>query len=105
MRDDSYGDGSAATEEIVCEPCGEMKARTWRSPINPTSVEVAEHDLTHCPYRTWCAICVAAMGREDPHPRRDLKKESELLIIGMDYDKYREEEGVATQITAIYHED
>ena len=76
MRDASYSDGSAAAEEIVCEPCGEMKARTWRSPIKPTSAEVAEHDLTHCPYRNWCDICVKAMGREDPHPRKDPKMES-----------------------------
>ena len=41
------------------------------SPKRPTGEEVERHDATHCPYRSWCAACVAASAKEDPHPRKD----------------------------------
>ena len=52
----------------------------------PTEKEVQEHDLTHCPYRSWCPVCVEAAGREDQHRRRKEKvDEGEVPTIGMDY--------------------
>ena len=51
-------------EEILCEPCGEVKANTWRSPVKQMQAEVDDHNLTRCPYRSWCDVCVEAMGRE-----------------------------------------
>ena len=53
-------EGSAEAHEAKIKP----------SPEKPTKEEVASHDATHCPYRSWCAVCVAASAREDPHPRR-----------------------------------
>ena len=40
------------------------------SPILPSPKEVDEHYATHCPYRTWCPVCVKASGHEAPHKRR-----------------------------------
>jgi len=92
-------------EEITCEPCGEVKANTWADPVKPTKAEVRAHNLTHCPYRSWCSVCVEAMGREDPHVRKGPPEESELPIVGMDYDKYGEEESVSDQVTTIVVKD
>ena len=56
---DAAEDGEDLFEEdIICEPCGEVKARTWTNPVKPSAEEVAEHELTHCPYRSWCDVCV-----------------------------------------------
>lgn len=41
--------------------------RPTRQPIESIDMEVEEHSLTHCPYRSWCKICVEAQGKEDPH--------------------------------------
>eukprot|EP00971_Amphidinium_carterae_P283385 5625998-Amphidinium_carterae.1 len=41
-----------------------------RVPRAPTAEEVRVHRLTHCPFRTWCPVCVAARGRDPPHRRR-----------------------------------
>ena len=44
-------------------------ARIKPSPVLPTAEEVARHDATHCPFRSWCTTCVAVSAKEDPHPR------------------------------------
>ena len=57
-------------------------------PHLPSAKEVEEHYVRgHIPHRSWCPICEAAMGREDPH-RRDAKDEdgeSKMPTVGFDY--------------------
>ena len=62
-------------------------ARIKSSPERPTADEVERRDATHCPYGSWCSVCVAASAKEDPHPRKD-KKDTEmgLPVIDFDYD-------------------
>ena len=36
-------------------------------PHLPTPKEREEHNITHCPYRSWCSVYVQAAGREDAH--------------------------------------
>ena len=45
-------------------------AKIRPSPTLPSPKEVAEHDATHCPYRSWCPVCVSASGHEAPHCKR-----------------------------------
>ena len=63
-----------------------------KSPMLPSSEDVDKHDATHFPYRDWCKICVAAMGREDAHRRhRDTKdEETGLPTVSMDYELLEE---------------
>ena len=44
-------------------------ATTLRSPTTPSPQEVAQHNLTHMPYRSWCPICVQSKGRSGQHRR------------------------------------
>ena len=46
------------------------KAKVKPSPEKPTKEEVDSHDATHCPYRSRCAVCVAASATEDPHQKK-----------------------------------
>ena len=74
-------EGSAEAHEAKIKP----------SPEKPTKEEVASHDATHCPYRSWCAVCVAASAREDPHPRKGrCATEDGLPVIQADYDLLEE---------------
>ena len=52
-------------------------ARVKNSPERPTAEEVERPDATHCPYRSWCAVCVAASAKEDLHPRKG-REETEM---------------------------
>ena len=67
------------------------EARIKPSPEKPTKEEVARHDATHCPYRSWCAVCVAASAREDPHTRQGkCDTEEGLPVVQADYDLFEE---------------
>jgi hypothetical protein len=43
--------------------------RAARDPGQPTHAERALHELTHLPFRPWCADCVAGKAADDPHRR------------------------------------
>ena len=89
QNEDNVEDEHAEFDEddFECAPCeagGTVEPK--RHPGNPTNDEIEEHNLTHCPYRSWCPICVEAHGREDPHYRNT--KEDILNgapVISMDY--------------------
>ena len=36
----------------------------------PTEKEVNEHNLTHLPFRTWCAHCIRGKAKNPPHKRQ-----------------------------------
>ena len=62
------------------------------SPILPSPKEVDEHYATHCPYRTWCPVCVKASGHEAPHKRRlERDEETGFPVISMDYEALEDE--------------
>ena len=59
--------------------------RTKKAPELPNQAEVAAHETVHCPYRSWCGVCVAASGKEDAHPRSaSLDVETGLLVLSLD---------------------
>ena len=66
-----YGmDTENIDEDWDTEPAEAHEARVKSSPARPSADEVARHDVTHVPYRSWCPICIAASAREDRHPRQ-----------------------------------
>eukprot|EP00971_Amphidinium_carterae_P144439 2862311-Amphidinium_carterae.9 len=38
--------------------------RQLRQPYQPSTIDMAEHRLTHMPYRSWCPICVKVKGNQ-----------------------------------------
>ena len=65
---------------------------TRRSPKEPTKEEIAAHNLTHTPYRSWCPECVRARGRANPHFKQD-KEEKGVPGIHIDYLFMRDKPG------------
>ena len=47
------------------------RARAALRPEQPSPDERAAHDLTHCPYWSWCRACVLGRGRKRYHHRID----------------------------------
>ena len=58
------------------------------APHLPHPAEVEQHNVTHCPYRSWCRVCVEAAGREDAHRAGTRDEEGDNIVptIGFDYD-------------------
>ena len=53
-----------------------------------SEIEVAQHGLTHLPFRSWCRHCIRATGKESPHhessPGGVSKLATDLVFMGKD---------------------
>ena len=56
-----------------------------REPIKPSKKEVAEHMMSHMPYRSWCPYCVKGRGLNDPHKKQKSDERSAIPVISADY--------------------
>ena len=64
----------------ACQPC------VASSPYAPTRQERAEHNVTHCPYRSWCSHCLAGKAKSSPHYiDKNKDTESRVPIVAVDY--------------------
>ena len=68
------------------------KAKALRQPYQPTPEEIAEHELTHIPFRDWCVHCMKGRGQSNQHRCQkgnkdieDEKKVGALTTFSMDY--------------------
>ena len=65
---DAARDTAVSRDEYRCTPCGEAeKVRPIRAPGQPSQKEIDDHELTHCPYRSWCDHCVRGQAKDSPH--------------------------------------
>ena len=72
---------------VAEEPAPEDPAvRPLRDPGQPTERGRRQHELTHLPFRPWCADCVAGAAADNPHRRHGPRADDEGLIkISVDY--------------------
>ena len=78
-----------------------QQAAGIRDPGAPTLREIAEHELTHLPHRSWCHACVAGRSRDRPHKRLDGRDPSAIPCVVFDYGFFGglgDEEAQAVQI-------
>ena len=90
-------------DDFQCAPCeagGVTEPR--RHPGNPTREEVDEHELSHCPFRSWCPIFVEAQGKEDLH-YKGTKDEiaNESPVVSMEYKEISEYDGSRVKVTMV----
>ena len=79
--------------DITCDPEvaveGEsseaQRAQVVKDPGTPTPKEIAEHEITHLPHRSWCAACVAGRSRDRPHKRLHNREHGSVPTIVFDY--------------------
>ena len=73
IDDDGERAGGARAEPRADEPGDEPpppRPREVRpSLIRPGAEIVPLHNMTHCPYQSWCEVCVASKGRSDHYHR------------------------------------
>ncbi|CAE7551092.1 unnamed protein product [Symbiodinium sp. CCMP2592] len=91
-----FGNGEPRQAEPAsgsAQPGGEeaQRAKPLRAPPVPTPQMVAEHEVTHIPYRSWCPACVAGRGRAYSHHHEG--RDSTVPVVSADY-LYFSEKGV-----------
>ena len=67
--------------EVTCEA---RTPKIARQPDEPTAEERRKHNVTHCPYRSWCRACVLGRGKDRYHGRIDSRTDN-VPRIAMDY--------------------
>ena len=60
-------------------------ARGRKDPGQPTLEEKRIHEITHLPYRSWCADCVAGRGTGFAHTSQETLGDDIVPTVGMDY--------------------
>ena len=77
------GEQALAGEEEGREPQedGEVEegqpAKPLRQPQLPSKRIIEEHELTHCPYRSWCIHCIKSRGQAAGHYSKEAEEEEE----------------------------
>ena len=56
-----------------------------RTPYTPTASELADHRISHLPFRNWCPECVEAFGREAPHKSTTGTRATWVPVVSCDY--------------------
>ena len=81
LEDDAAADSDSGEESAE----ESRKPKQLRETTEPTVREVCEHNLTHIPYRTWCAHCVRGKAKIPPtqKTKRNRRKESTNSISGL----------------------
>ena len=74
-------------EEHAAEPAradGEETAATaMRQPVLPTQT-IADHEVAHLPFRSWCPFCVRGRGQSQGHFKVD-RGDEQIPLISVDY--------------------
>ena len=77
IKDDSEDHGEEALES--------KKHKKDPRLYEPTAREVAEHNISHIPFRSWCQDCIMGQAVSDPHYKVDDDNVEEIPIISVDY--------------------
>ena len=87
-----------ASDLRVVESEEASKSVGLRVENKPTPEEVANHELTHLPFRSWCKHCVFGRAKADFHKRVEREK-NEVPKISWEYMYMRENhEGVRPEV-------
>jgi hypothetical protein len=78
------GEEGQAVEEVQEEEEEALPQKPENSPGQPTSSQVAQHELTHLNYRAWCPDCVEAFAREKSHRMADPSGRT-IPLVSIDY--------------------
>ena len=54
------------------------------APVRPPPAEVAEHEITHMPYRSWCDACARGRGLGEQRGRH-VGRAHDIPRVGVDY--------------------
>ena len=92
VADDGERAGGAETtvepraDELGDDPPPPRPREVRPSPMRPGAETVRQQNLTHCPYQSWCEVCVASKGKSDLHHREaPQSKDGDVARAQMDF--------------------
>ena len=102
MSEDVAAGDPGAEEVIHAEEAETQAPRVPRAPRTPSQQEIDDHEVTHCPFRSWCEHCVRGQAKDDPHCAVSAEyADSSVVRVSMDYCFFTED----AKATETDHED
>ena len=99
----SGGDGADQEDEhdedVICGQFDKPLVKVATDPRVPTQGEIDEHCVTHLPHRSWCEVCIKALGRENAHVSQ--KENGAKPTIAMDFKEFGEAEESEDKVKTI----
>ena len=71
----------------------------------PTEAEIAQHQLTHEPYKPWCKVCVAHRARQNKHPSIAEHESSAASVVSFDFGFLSRTDGDRNKLTVLFVHD
>ena len=95
--------GLAAAGDAAEDAADEARRLTMRrAPVELTTQEIAERNLTHIPFRSWRPCCVAAKAKQWPHRKSTVKEDAEEIVPSIHADhRFMRDDEVAENVTVI----
>ena len=110
---ESIGDAPVLAEESLQVPHSEdlididedtvtQPAKPFPEPKIPTAAEIEAHNVTHCPYRSWCKYCVSARRKNSQHLTKSPSSHRSVPLLVADYCFVRDsqDKNIATVLVA-----
>ena len=74
-----------ASDESDSDDGGDSTAVALPAPPRPTPHMVADHQVAHIPFRSWCPACVRGRTRKSCHYDRKWPDDVQLPVVSIDY--------------------
>eukprot|EP00971_Amphidinium_carterae_P348914 6490741-Amphidinium_carterae.1 len=74
-----------ARDTLDAEMAGDHQAKVPRAPTGPSDEERTRHWASHCPFRSWCDVCVKGKAKDRAHERQWEKPAGAKPVIQFDY--------------------
>jgi hypothetical protein len=75
--------GVEATDMEVAEAEEGAGSSAMKAPMQPTKKMIGDHEVSHLPFRNWCAACVRGRGKSMQH--RSLDEQETVSTFSIDY--------------------
>jgi hypothetical protein len=77
--------GQGLEEEEADEETEAVRVKPLPTPLEPTAADIAAHEVTHLPYRSWCPHCVRGKGKSKAHKTLEAERDHLVPTISCDY--------------------
>ena len=75
------GDGGDEIFADLGDPGEVPPAKAATDPGMPTPDMIKEHELTHYPFRSWCAACICGRGQASPHTNKQDRPDRMTMVV------------------------
>ena len=74
------------------------RVKVMKSPSQPSQEEIDRHNVAHCPFRSWCKLCVMGQSVTTGHFRARQEDARQVPTVSMDYMFMKDEDSEEEEV-------